>query len=583
MNKDEYRSLSRMLEEIKQLTKPIAEQLKLQTKMEGVASSIQRITEINTEILAGAVKIDTGLAEKIRALVTAYQPLLDEVEALENLMSVASFAELVKPQLYIPGFSADLVEGIAKPWQTETKVISDMNLAGLTTLGSEIGRLCSMEREIAGLSKITEQYEQITSVSAQIASLAQINLTDSWKQAIVPSALISGLNQFSLKQYGIIQKASDPKEIAWRFGLINTASRIVDQQVSWGTELATESEAEAPDTETAVPDLSELPVLLSSAKRDDKSVEEVFKYSGLNVLTEKAKIIYEKAKHINDLCKLKGQEELFPGSNLGSWGIELAGAFCRDAESLNDVVSILRTMFVQDPVFNMLGNKNALDLLIECEEREKKGIITKKQGRIYDQVIAVENRLIEILERMPIRKTVNEEKISTDVFRALLNAQRNPIYIGQKENTINDGIRDMLDGTYGLKDQTRQGVSESGKDAGEIDLMLYSDGLPIALMEGMKLNYVNTTVIDKHINKALVNYDPIGCPLVYILMYVTSKKFDEFWEKVVKHLRMFKFSYELLEGIREISTAYTDSRHGKLILQRNGKRVNVHVYAMAMK
>jgi len=178
---------------------------------------------------------------------------------------------------------------------------------------------------------------------------------------------------------------------------------------------------------------------------------------------------------------------------------------------------------------------------------------------------------------------INEETISADVLRILLKVQGNRIYNGQNENTINDGIRDMLGEKYDLRDQTRQGESESGKDAGEVDLMLYNEGLPVALMEGLKLDSVDTTKIDSHINKAMVNYDPIGCPLVYILMYVTAKKFDEFWEKLVNHLLAFKFSYELLEGLRDISTAYTDSRHGKLILQRNGLSISVHVYAIAMK
>lgn len=89
-------------------------------------------------------------------------------------------------------------------------------------------------------------------------------------------------------------------------------------------------------------------------------------------------------------------------------------------------------------------------------------------------------------------------------------------------------------------------------------------------MEGLKLSSVDTTKIDSHISKALENYNPIGCPLIYILMYVTAKGFKEFWEKLVKHLMAFKFSYEVLEGLCEISTAYANSRHGKLILQRNG-------------
>ena len=83
-----------------------------------------------------------------------------------------------------------------------------------------------------------------------------------------------GLNDFALKQYEHIQKASDDQTIAWRLGLINVASRFVDSLVTWGSTLAVDSDEEAPETEMSLPNLSELPVLLSYAKRDNKNTEE---------------------------------------------------------------------------------------------------------------------------------------------------------------------------------------------------------------------------------------------------------------------------------------------------------------------
>ena len=80
-----------------------------------------------------------------------------------------------------------------------------------------------------------------------------------------------------------------------------------------------------------------------------------------------------------------------------------------------------------------------------------------------------------------------------------------------------------------------------------------------------------------------MNYDPNGCPLVYILIYSTVKRFEDLWEKIVNHMKDYCFPYTVEEKIREISSVYTDSRHAKVVLNRNGKRVSVHLYAIQMK
>ena len=44
---------------------------------------------------------------------------------------------------------------------------------------------------------------------------------------------------------------------------------------------------------------------------------------------------------------------------------------------------------------------------------------------------------------------------------------------------MNDYIRDLLDESYIVKDQTRQGESEAGEGAGEVDIQICADGLPL--------------------------------------------------------------------------------------------------------
>lgn len=65
---------------------------------------------------------------------------------------------------------------------------------------------------------------------------------------------------------------------------------------------------------------------------------------------------------------------------------------------------------------------------------------------------------------------IPETEISDKVLRVLSKMQRNHHYdSSSSEDTMNDYIRDILDESYNVKDQTRQGDSTKGDEAGEID------------------------------------------------------------------------------------------------------------------
>ncbi len=569
-----------MVEEYNRLVKPITEQLKIQDKWESIASPSLRVAELNKDILAGVSKFDLQLADQISAIVRPYQSMLDDIKAAESLMGLATFAELVKPQIYVPGIGDK--KNVSAPWLTDLKVISDIELAALHEHDTDFRRLCELEKTVAGMTAVSLQFDQMNSIAAQIASLRKIDLTESWKQAIVPPGLIKGLSLFAQKQYLAIKKATENDERIWRFGLIDSASKFVDRQVTWGTELALETEGDAPETTAAIPEFSELPQLLSSAKRDDKDVEETFGRSQFAHIPENGRLLIKKAQHINDLCTLRDRVVIFPQKDLTEWGMVLAGPFCRDVERINEVITALREMFISKGVTDLIGEQSCFDELVDCLPGEKKSVITKLQERLYKEFIKLEDKLISYLEKEPV-VSINEDIVSADVLKALQNVQKNRIYYRQKENTINDGVRDCLDMKYGLRDQTRQGESVSGKDAGEVDLMLYNNGKPLALMEGLKLNYVDSVKLSNHINKAMKNYDPIGCPLIYLLVYSPEKAFEGFWRRLVSYISCFSFPYEISEEFHEINTSFTQSRHGKMKLLRNGKPVSFHLYAIVMK
>lgn len=614
-NDDMYRSLFCMAEEYNRIIGPLTKQLKIYDRWHEIASPLLRVAEMNRDVLAGVSRYDMALAHKLSVMIEPYQAMLDNMMAIENMLGTR-FSELVKPQIYVPTLSSKLLQfgqaesqvapkgiisglvysvsgigsvtgevastaQIANPWLTDVASISAYETAFTDT---HFGRLVETEKEVAGLSRVIEQYEQITSVSAQLASIGQITLNDAWKNAIAPPELLLELNDFALKQYAQIQKATDNQTIAWRLGLIDIASKYVDAQVSWGSELAVESEDDTPEAWIITPDFFELPKLLGHAKRDELDVEEAFNKSLFAELTTVGKLIIQKAKVVNEYCTAYHQPLLFEKDKLIDWGMTLSSAFCRDKETLRTVMDTLFEMFVRKPVIDLIGRQRCFDEISEyrtTDERQKPKI-TKIQRQVYYQIIGIEDQIIKTFEDTPSALFL-EDTVSANVLKSLLNVQANRIYEGKNENAINDGIRDQLRMVYEIKDQTRQGNSVSGKDAGEIDLMLCDNGNPTVILEGLKLDSLSTDKLDEHINKALTNYDPIGCPLVYILIYATMKKFDEFWNKAVEYIRKYHFPYKVSSGFQEINTAFTESRHGKIVLCRNNKTVNVHLYAIAMK
>ena len=115
-------------------------------------------------------------------------------------------------------------------------------------------------------------------------------------------------------------------------------------------------------------------------------------------------------------------------------------------------------------------------------------------------------------------------------------------------------------------------------------MQICKNGLPIAMIEGLKVDPVNRSYIQTHIDKVLVNYDPVGCLYAYVIFYVTSKSFSEFWRKCEDFIKNeYEFPYVVKKPLYEVNHMYTESRHAKVVLERNGKETMVHFYALAIK
>lgn len=105
------------------------------------------------------------------------------------------------------------------------------------------------------------------------------------------------------------------------------------------------------------------------------------------------------------------------------------------------------------------------------------------------------------------------------------------------EDEYNDFIRDMLDcKNYEVKDQTREGVSSSGKSAGELDIVIEQNGDLFSILEPMILTSVDTAYIDIHYRKLLHNYNPLTVQRTFLITYFEGKNFEAWWERYQSHI-----------------------------------------------
>ena len=177
-------------------------------------------------------------------------------------------------------------------------------------------------------------------------------------------------------------------------------------------------------------------------------------------------------------------------------------------------------------------------------------------------------------------------ELQKDVYTILKNMQGNSIYRGVKENLLNDGLRDGLKNTrrYQVHDQTRHGQSESSKESGELDLLISTkeEDLPISIVEALVLTTIDKQNLKQHIDKALTNYNPIGCPNTIIIIYARNSNYANLMLRLNTYLGEYEYPYEVEGSFIEESTNYTESRHWKIDMIRSDKDIHLDIYAFNM-
>lgn len=247
-------------------------------------------------------------------------------------------------------------------------------------------------------------------------------------------------------------------------------------------------------------------------------------------------------------------------------------------------------------------NKNAIDITFEGPSKsinclsEKKAVLSSAMDKaIKSSESGLLIRNIYFFEDDDIVELpeTNQDRLNADIETAKV-VLNDLIQIGERacsnyslnkdstENSINDYFRDMLfaKGYDEVKDQTRHGISVSGKEAAEVDILLTKEGKEIAIFEGLKLDSVNKSYIATHIDKAIINYNALGTA-TFDVSYVNVVDYKAFWENFSSYVENYNFPLEVKRVYEEKSYPNASTRVADIILSRDG--YDFPVYFMTFK
>lgn len=248
-------------------------------------------------------------------------------------------------------------------------------------------------------------------------------------------------------------------------------------------------------------------------------------------------------------------------------------------------------------------DKHALDFTFEGDGQDIEVLKSKKKTldnaiqkalKSSESGFLLHNMFFLISNYIPKGPTTNDERLNADVISAklilddLLKVSErlcsNYTYgSDSSENSINDFFRDTLSlmGYAEVKDQTRHGVSGSGKDAGEVDILITKDNKEIAIFEGLKLSSVDSSYIDNHIEKAIKNYNAMGTA-TFIVAYVSSLDYEAFWKRLLSFLKSYDFSLTIKQALKENTHPNAAARVANMILSRDGFDFPVYFIALRL-
>lgn len=157
------------------------------------------------------------------------------------------------------------------------------------------------------------------------------------------------------------------------------------------------------------------------------------------------------------------------------------------------------------------------------------------------------------------------------------------------EDSINNLVAFFLKAYYGEENIHReetQGVSGNEDKLGEIDILIFQNGKQLAIQEALKLESLDKTKLDDHMNRMLNNYDTQGVPVTCLVIYAYKQQGKNFFTKVEDYLKDYiesdLFTYDIVEKFKKETVSTANICHNVMSYRREEMLQKMHVFTVLM-
>ena len=232
-----------------------------------------------------------------------------------------------------------------------------------------------------------------------------------------------------------------------------------------------------------------------------------------------------------------------------------------DLDFLPENIATFVSIYLDNPdVFRLFFPDINLDDFRELMPNDLGELYDEKQPQHFDKV----------------NQRISEEKLFSDLIKCCIRLQAANLYKNAYEDGINDVLRDALElFGYEVRDQTRHGLSASGKSTGEVDILVREGNIPFSIIEALRATCLDTTKLSYHINK-IFNYDSLGNRCNFLVIYVQTFDFTDFWHKYIDFISSYTYPYQLESFNLEEDKHYSELKWATVRLIRNKVSTNLY-------
>ncbi|MBE8232510.1 MAG: hypothetical protein HAW67_02155, partial [Endozoicomonadaceae bacterium] len=168
---------------------------------------------------------------------------------------------------------------------------------------------------------------------------------------------------------------------------------------------------------------------------------------------------------------------------------------------------------------------------------------------------------------------INYKRLRDDLIAiALIEMNSRNAIAKEDEDNTNDRFRNALSNRgYIVADQPRGGDSQSGRRAGERDLVIRNaSNRDESIIEAFVLESLVKKTIDGHYEKLIKRYDVVGCATNFVLVYSKTKNFEGLWKKYL--------GYEKFNEFSDTKDKYSNKSNIRIGISKAGSKEIYHLF-----